>query len=123
MTQNSELIRDYVEQIWNLGNTDLADRYVAEDLAQHNPNLADGRKPLCEFVDGFRRDLPEARFEIRRLAADGDLVFTHCLFTAAPDHRGVAVVDIYRVVDGRIVEHWDVKEDVPEATASGRDIV
>ncbi|MBO2449110.1 nuclear transport factor 2 family protein [Actinomadura barringtoniae] len=119
----SQLIRDYIETVWNQGRTQEAGRFLAENLIQHNPNLPDGRKPLVEFIDGFRVQLPEARFEIRRLAADGDLVFIHSLFTAQPGHRGVAVVDIFRIEDGLIAEHWDLREDVPESTASGNEVV
>ena len=119
----SQLIRDYVELVWNQGRTDLADRFVAEDLAQHNPGLADGRAALVAFIDGLRASLPAGRFEIRRLAQDGDLVFTHSHFTAEPGAAGTAVVDVYHIADGVIAEHWDVKEDVPAATASGRPTV
>jgi predicted SnoaL-like aldol condensation-catalyzing enzyme len=119
----SELIRDYVELVWNQGRTDLAAHFVAEDLAQHNPSLPDGRAALVAFIDGFRANLPAGRFEIRRLAQDGDLVFTHSHFATEPGDTGVAVVDVYRVVDGVIVEHWDVKEAVPDVTASGRPTV
>ncbi|MFB9629474.1 nuclear transport factor 2 family protein [Nonomuraea helvata] len=119
----STLIRDYVELVWNQGRTDLAGRFLTEDLVQHNPNLPDGRKPLVDFIDGFRRQLPQARFEIRRLAAQDDLVFVHSLFTAEPGHRGVAVVDVFRLAGGLIAEHWDLREDVPETTVSGHAIV
>ncbi|MFJ3594497.1 nuclear transport factor 2 family protein [Streptomyces sp. NPDC090231] len=115
----SQLIRDYIERVWNQGRTAEADRFLAEDLIQHNPHLPDGRKPLADFIDGFRAQLPGARFEIRRLAAEGDLVFVHSLFTAEPGHRGTAVVDVFRLSEGRIAEHWDLREDVPETTASG----
>jgi predicted SnoaL-like aldol condensation-catalyzing enzyme len=119
----SQLIRDYIELVWNQGRTEDAERFLAEDLIQHNPNLPNGREPLVDFIDGFRKQLPEARFEIRRLAAEGDLVFIHSLFTAQPGHHGTAVVDVFRIVDGLIAEHWDLREDVPETTASGNDIV
>ncbi|WP_433444907.1 nuclear transport factor 2 family protein [Nonomuraea sp. CA-141351] len=119
----SELIRDYLELVWNQVRTDLADRFLAEDLIQHNPNLPDGRKALADFVDGFRGQFPDAHFEIRRLAAQDDLVFVHSLFTTHPGHRGVAVVDVFRIADGLIAEHWDLREDVPETTVSGNEIV
>ncbi|MGI5491415.1 nuclear transport factor 2 family protein [Microtetraspora malaysiensis] len=119
----SQLIRDYIELVWNQGRTEEAERFLTEDLIQHNPNLPNGRKPLVGFIDGFRKQLPEARFEIRRLAAEGDLVFIHSLFTAQPGHRGTAVVDVFRIANGLIAEHWDLREDVPETTASGNDIV
>ncbi|KAB2383685.1 nuclear transport factor 2 family protein [Actinomadura montaniterrae] len=119
----SKLVRDYIEFVWNQGRTEEAERFLAKDLIQHNPNLPDGRKPLAEFIDGLREQLPAARFDIRRLAAEGDLVFVHSLFTAEPGHRGTAVVDVFRIEDGLIVEHWDLREDVPETTVSGHGIV
>ncbi|NUP23283.1 MAG: SnoaL-like domain-containing protein [Streptomyces sp.] len=119
----SQLVRDYFDLVWNQGRTDLADRFLAADLVQHNPSLPDGRRPLTEFIDQLRGRLPQARFEIRRMAADGDLVFAHSLFTAQPGHPGIAVVDVFRIADGLIAEHWDLREDVPESTVSGNPIV
>ncbi|WP_328307785.1 nuclear transport factor 2 family protein [Streptomyces sp. NBC_00442] len=122
MSNHVQLVRDYIENIWNEGQTDRADEYLADGLIQHNPNLPDGRKPLVDFIEGFRKQLPEARFEIRRIAGDNGLVFTHSHFRPEPGHRGMVVVDVFRIDDGRIVEHWDVREDVPETTVSGHDV-
>jgi len=122
-TTSTQVVRDYLENLWNQGHTELAETYLAEDLIQHNANLADGRKALVEFIEGTRKQLPELRFDLRRSAAEGDLVFAHSLFTAQPGHRGLSVIDVFRVVDGVIVEHWDVNEQVPETTTSGHDIV
>ncbi|WP_433152591.1 nuclear transport factor 2 family protein [Actinomadura nitritigenes] len=119
----SQLVRDYIELVWNQGRTGEADRFLAENLIQHNPNLPDGRKPLVDFIGGLREQLPLARFGIRRVAAEGDLIFVHSLFTAHPEDRGTAVVDIFRIEDGLIAEHWDLREDVPETTVSGHGIV
>ncbi|MFI6791464.1 nuclear transport factor 2 family protein [Nonomuraea sp. NPDC050383] len=119
----AQLVRDYVELMWNQGRTELADRFLAADLIQHNPNLPDGRRPLAAFIDEMRAQLPQARFEIRRMAVDGDLAFTHSLFTAQPGHSGIAVVDVFRIADGLIAEHWDLREDVPGTTVSGHPIV
>ncbi|MYW67488.1 hypothetical protein GTY65_25970 [Streptomyces sp. SID8379] len=118
-----QLVRDYLENVWNEGQTDRADEYLAANLIQHNPHLPDGRTPLVDFIEGFRKQLPEARFEIRRVAADDGLVFVHSRFRPTPDARGTVVVDVFRIDDGRIVEHWDVREDVPESTASGHEVV
>ncbi|MGW2477811.1 nuclear transport factor 2 family protein [Streptomyces sp. NPDC001665] len=120
---HTRLACDYIASVWNQGRTDQADRFLAEDLRQHNPNLPDGRAPLVELVHGLRQQLPQLNFEIRRTAAEGDLVFVHSLFTAHPGHSGTAVVDVFRIADGVIVEHWDLREDVPESTASGRPTV
>jgi predicted SnoaL-like aldol condensation-catalyzing enzyme len=118
----SEFIRDYIETVWNQGRTEESGRFLADDLVQHNPHLPDGRKPLADFIDGLRRRLPGLRFDVRRTAAEGDLVFAHSLFTAEPGARGTAVVDVFRIAGGLIVEHWDVREDVPETTASGNPV-
>jgi predicted SnoaL-like aldol condensation-catalyzing enzyme len=120
---HGQLVRDYLEVVWNQGDVAAADSFLDENLIQHNPHLPNGRAPLVDFITGLRRQVPDGRFTVRRLIADGDLVAVHSLFTADPDDRGTAVVDIFRVVDGRIVEHWDVREPVPETTVSGNDTV
>lgn len=123
MSDNAKLVREYLETVWNDGRTELADRYLAADLIQHNPNLPDGRAPLAEYIDSMRQQTPDGRFEIHRLAADGDLVFAHSHFTSGNGDRGMAVVDVFRIADGHIAEHWDVKEPVPETSASGHPTV
>lgn len=120
---NKDLISDYFDTVWNGHQLDRLERFVADELAQHNPNLPDGRVPLEEFLRGFFAQMPDARFVPHRIIAEGDLVVAHSLFTPAPGATGMAVVDIFRVVDGRIVEHWDVKEEVPSQTANGRAMV
>ncbi len=120
---NAKTVRDYLEILWNQGLTEQAHAFIAVDLIQHNPNLADGRAPLVEFIEGARKQMPELRFELRRLAAEGDLVFAHSHFIPAPGLAGLAVIDVFRLTNGVIVEHWDVNEAVPETTASGREIV
>jgi predicted SnoaL-like aldol condensation-catalyzing enzyme len=122
MPTSADLVREYLELVWNQGRTDLADKYLARHLIQHNPNLPDGRAPLVSFINGFRSDLPQAHFELLRLAAEGDLVFSHQHFTATKGDRGSVVVDVFRIANGLIVEHWDVQQPVPEATASGHDV-
>ncbi|MCX4749118.1 nuclear transport factor 2 family protein [Kitasatospora sp. NBC_01287] len=120
---NTQLVADYLETVWNQGRTDLAATYIATDLQQHNPKLADGRTALAGLVDAIRGQLPQLRFELRRIAGEGDLVFAHSHFTPAPGALGMAVVDIFRIEDGLIAEHWDVSEEVPQDTASGRPTV
>ncbi|PPK61855.1 nuclear transport factor 2 family protein [Actinokineospora auranticolor] len=123
MRTKTELVAEYLETVWNRGRTDLAADYPAEDLAQHNPNPPDGRAALVEFIDGTRAQLPGMRFTVERTVAEADLVAAHSHFAPEPGARGVAVVDIFRVAEGLIVEHWDVSEAVPDATASGREVV
>lgn len=115
--------REYLENVWNQGHTDLADKYLAADLIQHNPNLPDGRAPLVEFIDGFRKQFPEARFEVKRAAGSENLVFLHSHFRVNPADRGSVVIEVFRFEGGLIVEHWDARDEIPETTVSGHDVV
>ncbi|MGW3492945.1 nuclear transport factor 2 family protein [Streptomyces sp. NPDC001020] len=122
-SQNTALVRDFMETVWNQGHTDTAAKYIAADLVQHNPNLPDGLDALTGLIDMLRGQMPQMRFDIKRTAADGDLVFVHSHFTPAPGEDGQAVVDIFRIENGIIVEHWDVHQDIPATTTSGHPAV
>ncbi|RBM10985.1 hypothetical protein DEH69_22535 [Streptomyces sp. PT12] len=96
------------------------DRYWAEPYAQHDPQMHSG-------LDTLRATVPSLEgfsWEPRRIAARGGLVFTHGIVHGwAPNP--VVIVDIFRLDNGRIVEHWDVVQDLtsPEATVSGNPII
>ena len=94
------------------------ERYLGDRYVQHNPQAADGPQAFIGFVRWYRGEFPELRLEIKRMIAEGDLVVTHGLITTAPEDRGTAVVDIFRVENGKIVEHWDVLQPVPDEAAN-----
>ncbi|HEU4410658.1 MAG TPA: nuclear transport factor 2 family protein [Polyangiaceae bacterium] len=120
---NKALVANYYAKVWNAKRAGALAEFVAADYVQHNPQVPNGRAPLEQFLVGFFEQMPQSSFTVARLVADGDLVVAHCLFKAHEADRGTAVVDIYRVQDGKLVEHWDVKEAVPEATANGNPMV
>ncbi len=121
--RNKTLVAAFYAKVWNGHDIAALKEFVAEDYIQHNPHVESGRAPLEAFVGPMFESLPEARFTVVRLIAEGDLVVAHTLFKANPQDRGTAVVDIYRVEGGRLAEHWDVKEAVPEASANGNPMV
>ncbi|GAA0654434.1 nuclear transport factor 2 family protein [Brevundimonas lenta] len=85
------------------------ERYVAPDFVEHKPDIPGGtREAAVDFLGGIIRDVPTARWEILRSAAQDDLVFVHARMTPAPGAGVYALADIFRVEDCRIVEHWDV---------------
>ena len=89
--------------------------YVAHGYIQHNPNIADGRRAaIAALKPMFARR--GARFVVKRILVDGDLAAIHLLGRADPSTPGGAVVDIYRLAHGRIVEHWDVIEPIAPRT-------
>ena len=89
-------------------------RYVGDRYTQHNPTAADGPEAFIGFVNWYRGEYPQLHLDIRRIIAEGDLVVTHSLITTSSEDRGTAAVDIFRVQDGKVVEHWDVLQPVPE---------
>ncbi|MGF6148229.1 Predicted ester cyclase [Kingella potus] len=98
-------------------------KYVAEPYIQHNPTVADGGKAFVEAFAPFLKENPQSRAEVKRVVAEGDLVVLHVFSRTSPQDRGEAVVDIFRVDKaGKIVEHWDVIQPVPEKTVSGHSV-
>ena len=66
----------------------------------------------------FTQNFPELRMETKRIIAEGDYVVLHSHLILKPGDRGSAVVDIFRLENGKIVEHWDVVQEVPETSAN-----
>ena len=89
-------------------------RYVGAKHIQHNPQAPDGPLAFVQFVNAFAERFPDLHVEVKRVITEGDLVMTHSLLTSSPEDRGTAAADIFRLEVGKIVEHWDVLQPVPE---------
>lgn len=102
---------------------EAADKYIGSEYLQHNPLVADGKEAFVQALSSYTAKFPRSKGHIKRVIAEGDLVMLHIHRQAEPGTRGRAVVDIFRFDgQGKIVEHWDVAQDVPETTVSGRSI-
>jgi predicted SnoaL-like aldol condensation-catalyzing enzyme len=88
--------------------------YVGASYKQHNPLVPDGIEPSVAFLSKRFETNPQAINEMKRIIADGDLVAVHVHSRLNDADRGRAIVDIFRVEGGRIIEHWDVIQPVPE---------
>ena len=114
---NRQRVITFYDRFFNQHDTAAAD-VVADDYRQHNPEVPDGKAPCVNYFSGFFRDNPQSRAKVIRSAADGDLVWLQVHSTNGSHDRGQAVLDIFRVKDGKIVEHWDIIQDVPEKAAN-----
>ena len=92
-------------------------KYVAPPYTQHNPQVPDGVDGVRAGITGLVKQIPGLHYEFKRVLVDGDLVAVHSLLFGMGE-RGSAVVDIFRVKDGKLVEHWDVRQAVPESAAN-----
>ncbi|GEK74635.1 MULTISPECIES: nuclear transport factor 2 family protein [Halomonas] len=115
---NRALVTEFYNQFFNEHETVESAGVIAEDYIQHNPGVPDGKAPFVDYFAGYFQDNPDYQSEIVRSAADGDLVWLHVHSTNGEEDLGEAVVDIFRVEDGMIVEHWDVIQPVPEESAN-----
>ena len=89
--------------------------YAGSPYRQHNPLIEDGMEGLRKAA-GW---LTDARCEIKRVFADGDYVILHSHWHGLSDNpRGEAVVDIFRLEGGKVLEHWDVIQSIPETSAN-----
>ena len=116
---NKKLVTDFYEGVFLKHQVKAyADQYIGEKYIQHNPHVPDGKAPFVNYFTGHFKENPDAKSVIKRAVAEGDLVFLHVHSTQNAQDRGVAVVDIFRVENGKIVEHWDVQQEVPANAAN-----
>ncbi len=120
-TRMSEITRrnkQIVEQFYGAvraGDVDRFDEIMVDDYQQHHPLIDNGRAA----VKAFFKPVGPVETIVHRVVAEGDLVTAHVHYKSL----NLAAIDIFRInVDGKIVEHWDVSQEVPDSTASGNDL-
>ncbi len=120
---NKRIVREWNELVLNQRKPEEAvAKYLGSHYRQLNPGAADGSEPLIEFVKRFAQTYPDFRMESKRIIAEGNYVVLHSHLIREPGDRGRAVVDIFRLENGKIVEHWDVVQEVPETPANNNTI-
>lgn len=115
---NLKLVVNFYEQFFNKHEVARAAEVISEDYKQHNPEVPDGKKPFVDYFSQFFKETPQSKARIVRTAMSGDLVWLQVHSTNSPSDRGQAVLDIFRVKNGKIVEHWDIIQDIPEKSAN-----
>ncbi len=115
---NKKTVVDFYDKAINQKDFDAAAKHLGARYIQHNPGAPDGAEGLKAFIAFLRDKFPQSKSEIKRVFAEGDYVILHVHSVREPGSRGRAIVDIFRLENGRIVEHWDVAQDVPEKAAN-----
>ncbi|MCW2260168.1 MULTISPECIES: nuclear transport factor 2 family protein [Sphingobacterium] len=111
---NKALVKDFVQNVLINGQLDLVSNYFKEDeLIQHNPYMADGVQEFLNMLNQWQEDgKPQIYKKIHKVLGEGNFVLVLSEGTFKGEH--VAFYDLYRIEDGKIVEHWDVVEAIPE---------
>lgn len=119
---NKRIVTSFYQKALNEKNFEAAKKYLGDRYVQHNPNAADGREGLEAYIRFLKKNYPNSKSEIKRIFADGDYVILHVHSVRAPGQLGRAIVDIFKVVKGKIVEHWDVVQEIPEKSANSNEM-
>jgi predicted SnoaL-like aldol condensation-catalyzing enzyme len=113
---NKKMVVDFYQSLFGDKNIAVIDSFVAEDYIQHNPMVADGRQALKDAVQKWFAGAPKEKVDFQHIGADSNLVFLH-----TRSHFGdktMSVVDIFRIENNKIAEHWDVMQEVPDSAAN-----
>jgi len=116
--RNKQVAVAFYDAAINNKDFEAARKLLGGQYKQHNPTAADGAEGLKGFIEFLKTRFPNQKGEIKRVIAEGDLVVLHVHSTRGDNTPGRAIVDIFRIEGGKVVEHWDVIQDVPEKAAN-----
>jgi predicted SnoaL-like aldol condensation-catalyzing enzyme len=122
IAKNREIVETFVNDVFVNHDLSRLDSYMRDDYIQHNPDVAQGKQGFVEFFEQTFRAMPDFRYTLMKIVAEGDLVMIYC--TTSGTHTGgewlekqptgnkldFNVVDIFRIQNGMIAEHWDVAD-------------
>lgn len=114
---NKQLVLTAYQAVFGDLDVSAIDKYFSDTYIQHNPMAEDGKSGLKKFIEGLvAAGAPKSKLDVKRISADGDLVWVHLKMNfMGNDH---AIMDIFRIENGKLAEHWDVLQEVPEKAAN-----
>jgi predicted SnoaL-like aldol condensation-catalyzing enzyme len=120
--ENKRVVGEFYEEVFRKRNLSVVGRYMHDDYIQHNPDARQGKEGFIEFHEGFFAAVPDFCATINRMVAEADLVFVYNTITGTHANEGFLgypptgnkirfdTVDMFRLKDGKLCEHWDVAD-------------
>jgi EmrB/QacA subfamily drug resistance transporter len=115
---NKRTVLAFYDAALNRSNIDEAAAYFGPHFIQHNPRSKDGIEGFRSLLQDLKKQFPGLRSDVKRVFADGDFVILHVHVKLQPEELGLAIVEIFRLEHGKIVEHWDVRQPITETAAN-----
>ena len=115
---NKKIVLESYDAMLNKHDIEAATRHFGANYKQHNPMVPDGIEGFKPFFSAYMKLYPNFRVEIKRVLADGDFVTLHVHMVNNPGETGRAAVEIFRLENSKIVEHWDIIQQIPEKSAN-----
>lgn len=119
LNKNKQNAIAYYKMAYEGNPREAVELFVGDEYIQHNPSVGNGKEAFIEYFERMKKEYPEKSIEFVRSVAEGDLVALHT-YQVWPGNEEYVTMDFFRFDEnGKIVEHWDAVQRIPESSANG----